>query len=76
MRVRAALGVVLVAWGERLSWGRGYVIHVTPVQLTLSPDMEQAAAQINQAMEGLILTMPQQYLWGYARYKTPKGASA
>jgi KDO2-lipid IV(A) lauroyltransferase len=36
--------------------------------------MEQAAAQINNAMEGLIRDKPQQYLWGYARYKTPKGA--
>jgi KDO2-lipid IV(A) lauroyltransferase len=34
--------------------------------------MEQAAAQINRAMEALILQKPQQYLWGYARYKAPK----
>jgi KDO2-lipid IV(A) lauroyltransferase len=64
---------VLVAWGERLSWGRGYVVHVMPMQQTLSGDMSEAAAQINAAMEGLILQSPQQYLWGYARYKTPKG---
>ena len=64
---------VLVAWGERLSWGRGYVVHVMPMQQTLSGDMSEAAAQINVAMEGLILQSPQQYLWGYARYKTPKG---
>jgi KDO2-lipid IV(A) lauroyltransferase len=64
---------VLVAWGERLSWGRGYVVHVMPLQQTLSGDMSEAAAQINLAMEGLILQSPQQYLWGYARYKTPKG---
>lgn len=64
---------VLVAWGERLSWGRGYVVHVMPLPLALSPDMVQAAAQINTAMEGLILQKPQQYLWGYARYKQPKG---
>ena len=63
---------VLVAWGERLSWGRGYVVHVAPLPVTLSSDMTQAAAQINHAMEGLILQKPQQYLWGYARYKTPK----
>ena len=63
---------VLVAWGERLSWGRGYVVHVMPLPLVLSSDMTQAAAQINAAMEGLILKKPQQYLWGYARYKTPK----
>jgi KDO2-lipid IV(A) lauroyltransferase len=65
--------MVLVAWGERRSWGRGYVIHVAPLALSLSADMGEAAAQINHAMEGLILQKPQQYLWGYARYKKPKG---
>ncbi len=67
---------VLVAWGERRSWGRGFVIHVMPLQQALSADMAVAAAQINQAMEGLIMQKPQQYLWGYARYKKPKGAAA
>jgi len=67
--------VVLVAWGERLPWGRGFVVHVAPLQLALSSDMSEAAAQINRAMETLILDKPQQYLWGYARYKTPKGAA-
>jgi len=64
---------VLVAWGERLSWGRGYVIHVAPLAQTLPADMAEAAANINRAMEGLILQKPDQYLWGYARYKVPKG---
>ena len=63
---------VLLAWGERLSWGRGYVVHVMPLQETLSADMTDAAGQINGAMERLILQKPQQYLWGYARYKSPK----
>ena len=67
---------VLVAWGERLSWGRGYGIHVMPLQQTLSADMTEAAAQINHAMEALIGQKPQQYLWGYARYKKPKGVAA
>jgi KDO2-lipid IV(A) lauroyltransferase len=67
--------MVLVAWGERLSWGRGYRVHVMPLPLALSSDMVAAAAQINQAMEGLVLKKPQQYLWGYARYKKPKGAA-
>jgi KDO2-lipid IV(A) lauroyltransferase len=67
---------VLVAWGERLSWGRGYVIHVAPLGQALSPDMKEAAAQINAAMERLILQKPQQYLWGYARYKKPTGMAA
>lgn len=63
---------VLLAWGERLSWGRGFVVHVAPMAQALDRDMEQAAAQINRAMEALILQKPEQYLWGYARYKTPK----
>ena len=67
---------VLVAWGERLTWGRGYVVHVSPLGPTLSADMEVAAAQINAAMEGLILQKPSQYLWGYARYKVPRGVDA
>jgi KDO2-lipid IV(A) lauroyltransferase len=66
---------VLVAWGERRSWGRGYVIHVAPLAQVLSRDMTEAATQINHAMEALILQKPQQYLWGYARYKTPKVAA-
>ena len=67
---------VLIAWGERLPWGRGYVVHVKPLDAVLSPDMAVAAQQINQAMEALILQKPQQYLWGYARYKAPRKAAA
>jgi KDO2-lipid IV(A) lauroyltransferase len=67
---------VLLAWGERLPWGRGYVIHVQPLLQTLPSDMAQAATQINRAMEMLILQKPEQYLWGYARYKKPKGEAA
>jgi KDO2-lipid IV(A) lauroyltransferase len=27
---------------------------------------------INQAVEAIVLRQPGQYLWGYARYKTPR----
>jgi Kdo2-lipid IVA lauroyltransferase/acyltransferase len=40
----------------------------------LSVDLPTAVAQINAAMEGLIRQCPTQYLWGYARYKTPPAA--
>jgi KDO2-lipid IV(A) lauroyltransferase len=63
---------VLLAWGERRAWGRGYVVHVAPLEQDLSTDMAEAAAQINGAMQKLIMKKPQQYLWGYARYKLPK----
>lgn len=39
--------------------------------------LQQAQAEvINRAMEVLILQCPQQYLWGYHRYKGPRQASA
>jgi len=63
---------VLMAWGERLSWGRGYRVHVQPLNTVLPVDSAQAVRVINQAMEALILSCPQQYLWGYARYKQPR----
>jgi len=71
---------VLLIWGERLRWGRGYVVHVRPwLELAgapLQPEPEAAAAQINRAMQAVIGHCPAQYLWGYARYKGPRGAGA
>ena len=67
--------VVLVRC-ERLSWGRGYVTHFEPLPAPLSADMDQALLQINQAMEHLIRQCPEQYLWGYGRYKQPRGDAA
>jgi Kdo2-lipid IVA lauroyltransferase/acyltransferase len=64
--------VVLLAWGERLPCGAGYVVHVAPMEETLHPDLVLAVRQINGAMESLISRHPGQYLWGYARYKTPR----
>lgn len=63
---------VLLAWGERLGRGRGYRVHVRPLATPLASDASTAAAQINTAMEQLIQECPQQYLWGYARYKAPR----
>jgi Kdo2-lipid IVA lauroyltransferase/acyltransferase len=63
---------ILIAWGERLAWGRGYCIHVLPLAGGLPADAAQAAAAVNQAMARLICACPQQYLWGYARYKQPR----
>lgn len=64
--------VVLLGWGERLPWGRGYVVHVQAFPEPLSAHMDEATHQINRAMEQMVRQAPQQYLWGYARYKAPK----
>ena len=63
---------VLMVWGERLPWGRGFKVHVQPLRANLPLDTAQAAGAINLAMEHLIRQCPQQYLWGYARYKQPR----
>jgi Kdo2-lipid IVA lauroyltransferase/acyltransferase len=63
---------ILLAWGERLPRGAGYRVHVRSFTTPFSDDPTQAAAQINAAMESLVRECPQQYLWGYARYKKPR----
>lgn len=35
-------------------------------------DIPGAVTRINQAIEAIVLSQPGQYLWGYARYKTPR----
>jgi KDO2-lipid IV(A) lauroyltransferase len=67
---------ILLAWGERRPWGRGYLIHLRPMREALAPEALEAAAQINIEMQRLIAECPQQYLWGYARYKSPRQQAA
>jgi Kdo2-lipid IVA lauroyltransferase/acyltransferase len=63
---------ILLAWGERLPTGSGYRVHLRAFTDDLSSEPETAARQINAAMEGLVRECPEQYLWGYARYKQPR----
>jgi KDO2-lipid IV(A) lauroyltransferase len=58
---------VLLAFGERLSWGRGYVMHIEPL------DADPTPAAINKAIEQLVRRKPEQYLWSYPRHRRPKG---
>ena len=74
-RLAAQTGArVVLIWGERLAWGRGYRLHCHVLGHALSSDLDVAVVQINQAMERLVRQRPGQYLWGYARYKGPRGA--
>lgn len=63
---------VILARCERLPRGRGYVLHLQDLGAPLAPTLDDAVRQINQAMEQLIRQNPDQYLWGYARYKQPR----
>lgn len=56
---------------ERLSWGRGYHLHVFPLGETLPADKAAAAARLNQAVEEIVRRFPTQYMWNYNRHKRP-----
>jgi KDO2-lipid IV(A) lauroyltransferase len=65
---------LLLIWGERLPAGRGYAVHVLPAPaIAADATPEAAAAVVNAAMEQLVRLAPGQYLWGYNRYKQPRG---
>lgn len=64
---------IIFFYAERLSWGRGFVIHFLPPIAPLSEQPEQAARQINAAVESIVRACPAQYLWSYNRYKTVRG---
>ncbi len=73
--VQQTHAVPLLVWGERLPRGAGYAVRFSTFEGTLPADASaqaESAAVINRAMERLILQCPQQYLWGYNRYKQPR----
>jgi Kdo2-lipid IVA lauroyltransferase/acyltransferase len=72
-RLAAQTGAtVLVGWGRRKSWGRGYEIHFYELNQGLDGDLAAAVRRMNTEMETLIRACPSQYLWGYGRYKVPR----
>ncbi|AQW30420.1 lysophospholipid acyltransferase family protein [Ralstonia syzygii subsp. celebesensis] len=66
---------VAVLFCERLPRGTGYRLHLRVIG-TLPEDVTEAAGRINHEIEQLIALAPTQYLWGYNRYKRPKGVDA
>jgi KDO2-lipid IV(A) lauroyltransferase len=65
---------VLLAWAERLPNGAGYHFHLQAPTQPITGTTQARAQQINHEMERLIRQCPEQYLWGYNRYKRPSGA--
>jgi len=59
---------------QRLSWGRGYVLHVVPVEGSFPEDKTAAALLINRGVEDFVRRFPEQYLWSYNRHKHPGSA--
>jgi KDO2-lipid IV(A) lauroyltransferase len=73
-RLHQSTGAVIVlAIGYRKPGGKGFCLELYPGPESLSPDPVEAATQVNAEMEKLIMMHPDQYYWGYERYKPPKG---
>ena len=62
----------LLAYARRLPGGEGFEIVLRPLPAPLPG--ETATRRVNRALEALVRECPGQYLWGYNRYKIPKGA--
>ena len=67
---------VIFAYAERLPKGQGFALTCTPPEAPLPlEDLEATAAAINDNLMQLIRRCPTQYLWGYDRYKPPRGSA-
>jgi KDO2-lipid IV(A) lauroyltransferase len=75
-RLSEATSSVLMIWAERLPGGAGYRIRIEAPEPPITGTLEERAQRINRAIEHLILQCPEQYLWGYNRYKRSRGAGA
>jgi Kdo2-lipid IVA lauroyltransferase/acyltransferase len=64
--------VTLLWFGERLPRGAGYAIHVRRLPEALAGESDTRL--LNRALEAQLRECPAQYLWGYNRYKRPRGA--
>lgn len=68
-RLRRATGcATFMVFAERLARGQGYRVHVRAVPEELDDEVG-----LNRAVEDTIRICPEQYLWGYDRYKIPPG---
>ena len=67
---------VIMLWTERLPRGEGYVLRLSEPVEPITGSLEERCAVVNREIERLILACPQQYLWGYNRYKRPSGVEA
>lgn len=75
-RLTEAGAAVIMVWAERLPGGAGYHFHLQQPTQPISGKAEERAERISHEIECLIRQCPEQYLWGYNRYKRPRGVEA
>lgn len=75
-RLTESGAAAIMVWAERLPGGAGYHFHLQAPTQAFSGGTEERAVQISHEIEHLIRQCPEQYLWGYNRYKRPRGVDA
>ena len=75
-RLTEAGAAVIMVWAERLPGGAGYHFHLQQPTQPISGKTEERAERNSHEIECLIRQCPEQYLWGYNRYKRPRGVEA
>lgn len=66
---------VLATYAERLPDGKGFAIHFCPTPEQIhDKDMKTSVQAVNASVEEVVRRIPQQYQWGYKRFRTrPEG---
>lgn len=69
-RLIASTGATpLLVFAERLSWGRGFRLHIEPLAIPPEGSREDLARLASQAMSAIIRRHPAQYLWSYRLFR-------
>ena len=62
-----------MVWTERIP-GKGWKVFIREWTGELTGEPCRNAAAMNRVLEQLIMKVPEQYIWNYNRYKSPRGA--
>jgi Kdo2-lipid IVA lauroyltransferase/acyltransferase len=73
---KMADAVVIPCYNRILPWGRGFEVRFEqPLAGYPGDDLEKDARRMNEEVERVVRQNPEQYLWGYRRFKTrPEGS--
>ncbi len=62
---------VVMAWAKRLPNAKGYELHLKPIKILSDTNtLKDDVSLMNKAIEDLVTTQPEQYLWHYKRFKS------
>jgi len=61
---------VVYFYSERVPGGRGFIVHYRPAPPEIhDPDLMKSAAAVNAGIEACVRECPEQYWWGYERFR-------